>query len=74
VVFVAVPPAALSEVAADLKDYTGVVVSVIVPGVTLAQEGASAAEQLAELLPKERGYGVHPAAPGRWGAGNRASG
>jgi ketopantoate reductase len=62
VVFVAVPPAALSEVAADLKDYTGVVVSVIVPGaggMTLAQEGASAAEQLAELLPKERGYGVH---------------
>ena len=55
VVFVAVPPAALSEVAADLKDYTGVVVSIIVPGaggMTLAQQGASAAEQLAELLPK----------------------
>jgi predicted dinucleotide-binding enzyme len=55
VVFVAVPPAALSEVAADLKDCTGVVVSIIVPGaggMTLAQQGASAAEQLAELRPK----------------------
>jgi predicted dinucleotide-binding enzyme len=32
VVVVAVPPSALAEVASDLKNYKGVVVSVIVPG------------------------------------------
>jgi 8-hydroxy-5-deazaflavin:NADPH oxidoreductase len=56
VVFVATPPAALDDVAAALKGYAGIIVSAIVPGAggyeLKRDDGTSAAEQLARLVPK----------------------
>ena len=58
VVFVATPPATLDDVAATLKDYTGIIVSAMVPGAggyeLKRDDGTSAAEQLARLVPKGR--------------------
>src|ERR1700732_3948266 len=58
VVFVATPPATLDDVAATLKDYTGIIVSAMVPGAGGSElkrdAGTSAAEQLARLVPKGR--------------------
>jgi predicted dinucleotide-binding enzyme len=58
VVFVARPPAALDEVAAALKGYAGIIVSAMVPGAggyeLKRDDGTSAAEQLAHLVPKGR--------------------
>jgi predicted dinucleotide-binding enzyme len=56
VVFIATPPAALDDVAAALKGYAGIIVSAMVPGAggyELKQDdGTSATEQLARLVPK----------------------
>ena len=58
VVFVARPPAALDDVAAALKGYAGIIVSAMVPGAggyeLKRDDGTSAAEQLARLVPKGR--------------------
>jgi predicted dinucleotide-binding enzyme len=58
VVFVATPPAALDDVAAALKGYAGIIVSAMVPGAggyeLKRDDGTSAAEQLARLVPKGR--------------------
>jgi predicted dinucleotide-binding enzyme len=58
VVFVATPPAALDDVAAALKGYAGIIVSAMVPGAggyeLKRDDGTSAAEQLAHLVPKGR--------------------
>jgi predicted dinucleotide-binding enzyme len=58
VVFVATPPAALDDVAAALKGYAGIIVSAMVPGTggyeLKRDDGTSAAEQLARLIPKGR--------------------
>jgi predicted dinucleotide-binding enzyme len=58
VVFVATPPAALDDVAAALKGYAGIIVSAMVPGARgyelKRDDGSSAAEQLARLIPKGR--------------------
>jgi predicted dinucleotide-binding enzyme len=58
VVFVATPPGALDDVAAALKGYAGIIVSAMVPGAGGYQlkrdDGTSAAEQLARLVPKGR--------------------
>src|SRR4029077_3518509 len=58
VVFVATPPAALDYVAAALKGYAGIIVSAMVPGAggyeLKRDDGTSAAEQLARLVPKGR--------------------
>ena len=58
VVFVATPPAALNDVAAALKGYAGIIVSAMVPGAggyeLKRDDGTSAAEQLARLVPKGR--------------------
>ena len=57
VVFVATPPGALDDVAA-LKGYAGIIVSAMVPGAggyeLKRDDGTSAAEQLALLVPKGR--------------------
>jgi 8-hydroxy-5-deazaflavin:NADPH oxidoreductase len=58
VTFVATPPAALDDVAAALKGYEGIIVSAMVPGAggyeLKRDDGTSAAEQLARLVPKGR--------------------
>ena len=58
IVFVATPPAALDDVAAALKGYAGIIVSVMVPGAggyeLKRDDGTSAAEQLARLVPTGR--------------------
>ena len=58
VVFVATPPAALDDVAAALKGYAGIIVSAMVPGAggyeLKRDDGTSAAEQLARLVPTDR--------------------
>jgi predicted dinucleotide-binding enzyme len=58
VVFVATPPGALDDVAAALRGYTGTIVSEMVPGAASYElkrdDGTSAAEQLARLVPKGR--------------------
>ena len=58
VVFVATPPAALDDVAAALKGYAGIIVSAMVPGAGGCEpkrdDGTSAAEQLARLVPNRR--------------------
>ena len=58
IVFVATPPAALDDVAAALKGYAGIIVSAMVPGAGGYQlkrdDGTSAAQQLARLVPKGR--------------------
>jgi 8-hydroxy-5-deazaflavin:NADPH oxidoreductase len=58
IVFVATPPAALDDVAAALKGYAGIIVSAMVPGAggyeLKRDDGTSAAEQLARLVPKGR--------------------
>ena len=58
VVLVATPPAALDAVAAALKGYAGIIVSAIVLGAggyePKRDDGTSAAEQLARLVPKGR--------------------
>jgi len=58
IVFVAPPPAALDDVAAALKGYAGIIVSAMVPGAggyeLKRDDGTSAAEQLARLVPKGR--------------------
>src|SRR4029077_13349550 len=58
VVFVATPPAALGGGAAALKGYARIIVSAMVPGAggyELKQDdGTSATEQLARLVPKGR--------------------
>ena len=58
VAFVATPPAALDDVAAALNGYEGIIVSAMVPGAggyELKQDdGTSAAEQLARLVPTGR--------------------
>ena len=58
IVFVATPPAALDGVAAALKGYAGIIVSAMVPGAggyeLKRDDGTSAAEQLARLVPKGR--------------------
>ena len=58
VVCVATPPAALDDVAAALKGYAGIIVSAMVPGAggyeLKRDDGTSAAEQLARLVPKGR--------------------
>src|SRR5689334_13716307 len=58
VVFVATPPAALDDVAAALKGYAGIIVSAMVPGAggyeLKRDDGTSAAEQLARLVPTGR--------------------
>jgi predicted dinucleotide-binding enzyme len=58
VVFVATPPAALDDVAAALKGYAGIIVSAMVPGAggyeLKLDDGTSAAEQLARLVPTGR--------------------
>src|ERR1700732_1327582 len=58
VVFVATPPATLDDVAATLKDYTGIIVSAMVSGAggykLKRDDGTSAAEQLARLVPTGR--------------------
>ena len=56
--FIATPPAALDDVAAALKGYAGIIVSAMVPGAggyeLKRDDGTSAAEQLAHLVPKGR--------------------
>lgn len=64
VVFVATPPAALDDVAATLKGYAGIIVSAMVPGAggyeLKRDDGTSAAEQLARLVPERaRRHCVH---------------
>ena len=58
VVFVAPPPGALDDVAAALKGYAGIIVSAMVPGAggyeLKRDDGTSAAEQLARLVPTGR--------------------
>ena len=58
VVFVATPPGALDDVAAPLRGYTGIIVSAMVPGAggyeLKRDDGTSAAEQLARLVPTGR--------------------
>ncbi len=58
VVFVATPPGALDDVAAALMGYAGIIVSAMVPGAGGCElkrdDGTSAAEQLARLVPKAR--------------------
>src|SRR5260370_39608319 len=58
VVFVATPPGALEDVAAALKGYAGIIVSAMVPGAggyeLKRNDGTSAAEQLARLVPTGR--------------------
>jgi predicted dinucleotide-binding enzyme len=58
IVFVAPPPAALDDVAAALKGYAGIIVSAMVPGAggyeLKRDDGTSAAEQLARLVPTGR--------------------
>ena len=58
IVFVATRPAALDDVAAALKGYAGIIVSAMVPGAggyeLKRDDGTSAAEQLARLVPTGR--------------------
>ena len=58
VVFVATPPGALDDVAAVLKGYAGIIVSAMVPGAggyeLKRDDGTSAAEKIARLVPKGR--------------------
>jgi predicted dinucleotide-binding enzyme len=58
IVFVATPPAALDDAAAALKGFAGIIVSAMVPGAggyeLKRDDGTSAAEQLARLVPTGR--------------------